>query len=105
MKIFLQILKDRDGGAALGLFVGKAILGAIGTSLVGKLFGGDDKKTPATVLAPDPVITDPGTEPRQAQDRARRRRASVVGRKATILTSPLGLAGDEDIARPSLLGR
>ena len=111
MKILLQILKDRSGGpaiAALGPIVGivssaVSILGGISS-----LFGG--KKAPITpsVLADAQKVTGaPQSEAqtRQATDRARRRRASTVGRKSTILTSPLGLEGDDNVARPSLLGQ
>ena len=86
-----------------------SILGSVASGFVGKLFGGDDKGRPIPSVS---VPVDQKEElikgldkAVQAQDRARRRRATVVGRKKTILTSPLGLADDKNIARPSLLGQ
>ena len=106
MSLILQMWKDRSGGPeTLALFssIG-GLLSAAGS--IGSLFGGKKDKAPApvpTVLAKEPTPAEP--QVRQATDRARRRKAAAVGRKGTILTSPLGLTGDEDIARPSLLGR
>ena len=100
IQTLLEIWKDRSGGIS-------AIFGAI-SALSGFFGGGEKKSTPApTVLAPVAPIKPVQTEPqiRQATDRSRRRRASAVGRKGTILTSPLGLEGDDNIARPSLLGQ
>jgi len=111
MRIFLEIWKDRSGGPALAItpLLG-SILGGIattvGTSLLGSLFGGKDKadvSQPATLVPTKPEPDAPVL--RQATDRARRRKASAVGRQGTILTSPLGLSDDEDVARPSLLGQ
>lgn len=96
MNLIFQVLRDRSGGPALGII---STIFSIGSSL----FGGKDK---APAAAPT-VLADPTSEPkvRDAQDRARRRRASSVGRRGTILTSPLGLTGDDNVARPSLLGQ
>ena len=111
MKILLEIWKDRSGGIAgigLGSILGP-ILGSIAGNLVGRLFGGKDddpRTTPElarTLVGKKPTPSEPKV--RQAQDRSRRRKAAAVGRQGTILTSPLGLTGDEDIARFSLLGR
>jgi len=106
MQILLQIWKDRSGGpVTFGVISAIGTLFSIGSSL--GIFGGKGKGGfPApfpTVLAEEPAPAEPKV--RDAQDRARRRRAVAVGRQGTILTSPLGLAGDESIARPSLLGR
>ncbi len=103
-QLLLEIWKDRSGGlsAVFGAISG---LVSIGSSL--GIFGGKEKSTPApTVLAPAaPVPVQAEATTRQAQDKSRRRRASAVGRGGTILTSPLGLQGEEDVARPSLLGQ
>ena len=100
LKTLLEIWKDRSGGIDFGLVSG--ILSVV--SSVAGLFGGKEKKQSApTVLAPPEGETG---QVREAQDRARRRRASTVGRQGTILTSPLGLTtGDDSVARPSLLGQ
>jgi len=107
MKIFLEIWKDRSGGLS-AIFGGVSALFSAASSL--GLFGGKEK-APApvpTVLAEEltpPEPTPPEPRVRDARDRARRRRASSVGRQDTILTSPLGLTGDDNVARPSLLGQ
>ena len=108
MKILLEIWKDKSGGLSAILGIGSFLVSA-GSAL--GLFGGKDKdKAPApalaavpTVLAKEPKPSEP--QVRQATDRARRRKAASVGRQGTILTSPLGLTGDEDVARPCLLGQ
>ena len=105
MRILLEIWKDRSGGLETIFSVASSLF-SVGSSL--GLFGGkkDKGSTPApTVLAdqPKPAQAEPAI--RQATDRARRRRASAVGRKSTILTSPLGLADEGDVARTSLLGQ
>ncbi len=106
MKIFLEIWKDKSGGLSAILGVASTLFSA--ASSLG-LFGGDKKdKAPATAAVPTVLAKEPTpSEPvvRQAQDRSRRRKAAAVGRKSTILTSPLGLTGDDNIARPSLLGQ
>ncbi len=106
LKTLLEIWKDRSGGIS-AIIGGVSALFSIGSSL--GLFGGKkEKSAPApapTVLAEAPKPTPAEPAIRQAQDRSRRRRASAVGRGGTILTSPLGLSGDEDVARPSLLGQ
>ncbi len=104
-QLLLEIWKDRSGGIS-AIFGAISGLVSIGSSL--GIFGGKEKSTPApTVLAPAaPVPVQAEAQTRQATDRARRRRASAVGRQDTILTSPLGAPeGEENIARPSLLGQ
>lgn len=106
LKTLLEILKDRSGGPALGIL--STIVSVV--SGVAGLFGKKDKTPPSPTVISAALEATGAPKPsepqvRQATDRARRRRASAVGRKATILTSPLGLTGDDDIARPSLLGR
>ena len=107
MKILLQIWKDRSGGGAgFSLLGAVSALFSVGSAL--GLFGGKKDKAPAavpTVLAEAPQPSPSEPQVRQATDRARRRRASAVGRKDTILTSPLGLSDEGDIARTSLLGQ
>ena len=106
MQILLQILKDRNGGPALGIL--STIVSVV--SGVAGLFGKKDETPPSPTVVSAALEATGAPKPseaqtRQAIDRARRRRASTVGRKKTILTSPLGLTGDEDVARPSLLGQ
>ena len=105
MKILLEIWKDESGGPVLPILSVVGTLFSAASSL--GLFGGKkEKSAPApTVLAEAPKPTPAEPAIRQAQDRSRRRRASAVGRGGTILTSPLGLQGEEDVARPSLLGQ
>ena len=111
MKILLEMWKDRSGGIA-GFSIGgllQGVLGSVLSTVVGSLFGSDPK--PSAKIAAEGIVGKEIKEPDkagqviQAQDRSRRRKAAAVGRQGTILTSPLGLTGDEDIARPSLLGR
>ncbi len=106
MNLLLEIWHDRSGGP-VGPILG-IISSVVGIASSFGLFGGKEKSAPApaptvSAEAPKPASAEPAI--RQAQDRARRRRASAVGRGGTILTSPLGLSGDEDVARPSLLGQ
>ncbi len=101
-QLLLEIWKDRSGGPALGIL--STIVSVV--SGVAGLFGKKDKTPPApTVIAAAAKATGSEPQVRQAQDRARKRRTAAVGRQGTILTSPLGLTGDEDVARPSLLGQ
>ncbi len=102
-QLLLEIWKDKSGGFS-AIFGAISAIFSIGSSL--GLFGGKKERAPApvpTVLAEQPAPAAPKI--RDAQDRARRRRSASVGRQDTILTSPLGLTGDEDVARPSLLGQ
>lgn len=102
MHLILQVLKDRRGGPALGIL--STIVSVV--SGVAGLFGKKDETPPSpTVIKEAAKATGSEAQVRQAQDRARRRRAGSVGRRGTILTSPLGLSGDENVARPSLLGQ
>ena len=108
LKTLLQIWKDKSGGIG-SIFSAISGLASIASS-VGGLFGrkGSSSSAPAPVPAPVPApaaAPDKTGQVRQATDKARRRRAASAGRSGTILTSPLGLTGDDNVARPSLLGQ
>lgn len=112
MNLLLKIWKDRSGGpaiAALGPVFG-AISSAVSiVSGVAGLFGGKkDKGSSAPAVPEIPTILDAvpkKADPKQAQDRSRRRAAAAVGRGKTVLTSPLGLDDDGGTARTTLLGK
>ena len=106
MNIILEIWKDRSGGPALGIL--STVVSIV--SGVAGLFGKKDETPPSPTVVSAALEATGAPKPsepqvRQATDRARRRRASSVGRRGTILTSPLGLTGDDNVARPSLLGQ
>lgn len=111
LKTLIEIWKDRSGGPAIAALGPIFSVVSSAVSIIGgisSLFGGKkDKVTPTVVAEAQKVTGAPQSEAqtRQATDRARRRRASSVGRKDTILTSPLGLSDDGDVARTSLLGQ
>ena len=87
------------------------IISALGSALgavssISSLFGGGKKDSaPAAPQAPPTFLADvpKKADPRQAQDRSRRRAAAAVGRGKTVLTSPLGLGDDQSTARTTLL--
>jgi len=73
-------------------------------SFIAAMFGGG-KKESAPAPAPLPVAPTPEDANAKADESAKKKRATVAAGSKSIYSSPLGIAGQADVNRKSLLGQ
>lgn len=73
---------------------------------MGNIFGGG-KKSPAPPPAPAPLPVPPTPEVAavEADKKLKKKRAAISEGSKSIYTSPLGIAGQADVLRKTLLGQ
>jgi hypothetical protein len=68
------------------------------------LFGGG-KSNPAPAPQPLPVAPTVEASAEKAEDKNRKKKAQISAGSKSIYTSPLGIGGEAQVARKSLLGQ
>jgi hypothetical protein len=71
---------------------------------IAEMFGGG-KKQSAPTPAPLPVAPSPEDANAKADENAKKKRAAVAAGSKSVYSSPLGIAGQADVNRKSLLGQ
>jgi hypothetical protein len=72
---------------------------------VAKMFGFNKKTEPAPAPAPLPQAPTPEVAAEKATDTIKKKKAMLSASSKSIYTSPLGSAGEADVARKTLLGQ
>lgn len=98
MKIYRKLVIDKNG-----IIIEANFYDYIGPISQCGIFEGESSPPPPPPPPPPPTLEDPEIEAARAAERVRLRRKK--GRRATILTSPLGLQEKAPVQKQPLLGR